>query len=588
MVLKTGCTALVLLLLVACGGGGGSSSSVAVVDQPQSAPITSPDAAGSPVAIGEDDENDADDAMAPIPLRGIAAASRLASRATLGQDYEAIVAMSEEGEDAWLSRQFEYPVGLHDPIVTDLIQRQSAGEFAALEAQNPNIQAAFSRLAWWQQAINAEDQFRQRVALALSEIFVVSDSLNALALYPYAMSNYYDMLLENAFGNFRDLLLDVTLHPSMGVYLSHINNAKADPEANTFPDENYVREVMQLFTIGLFELNADGTEKRDANGNPIPTYNNDDIREFARVFTGLSFGGQNRAFGSRTVNFREPMAMFEAYHDDGEKILLGGTVVPAGQPGMSDIEAAVDNLFNHPNVGPFIGRQLIQRLVMSNPSPAYVERVAAAFNGADGSPRGDMKAMLRAILLDPEALAVPDPEGTGGKLREPLLRVVATLRQLGVSSPDGFYANSGFFVQEQIQQHPLSAPSVFNFFQPGFRPAGEVAEAGLVAPEFQITNSGTVVSISNMVDAAVFGGLVNDLRVAPFQQAGLDLSGYLALADDPDALVDRLDLVFSYQTLSDATREVLLDALEQIDDPETRVQAAIYWLLISPDYAVEL
>lgn len=199
-----------------------------------------------------------------------------------------------------------------------------------------------------------------------------------------------------------------------------------------------------------------------------------------------------------------------------------------------------------------------------------------------------MKAVLAAILLDPEARAVPDPEGSGGKLREPLLRVVATLRQLGISSPDGFYANTGFFVQEQIQQHPLSAPSVFNFFQPTFRPAGEVAESGLVAPEFQITNSGTVVSISNMVDAAVLGGFVNDLRRDPFQVASLDLSEYLALADTPDALIDRLDLVFTYQTLSSETREVLLDSLVQIDDPETRVQAAVYWLLISPDYAVEL
>ena len=450
MVLKTGCISLVLLLLVACGGGGGGGTDALapVADQASSLPAPDPVADSGTDAIDVDDDNDAADAMEPVPLRGIAAASRLASRATMGQDYQAIVAMSEEGEDVWLSRQFETPAGFHDPIVTDLIQRLSAGEFAALEAQNPNIQAVFSRLAWWQRAINAEDQLRQRVALALSEIFVVSDSLNALARYPYAMSNYYDMLLDNAFGNFRDLLLDVTLHPSMGVYLSHINNAKADPEANTFPDENYAREVMQLFSIGLFELNPDGTEKLDADGNPVPTYDNDDIREFARVFTGLSFGGQNRQFGSRGVDFRAPMAMFEAYHDDGEKTLLRGQQVPAGQPGMSDIDAAVDNLFNHPNVGPFIGRQLIQRLVMSNPSPAYVERVTAAFDGVDGSPRGDMKAVLAAILLDPEARSVPDPEGTGGKLREPLLRVVATLRQLGVSSPDGFYANSGFFVQD--------------------------------------------------------------------------------------------------------------------------------------------
>ncbi len=582
-----------ILLLTACGGGG-SGSTQQTAQQPAPATVSDPTASdGSGDANAVDDSHEASDpgdTQAPEPevLRGIAAASRLASRATLGMDYRAIVAMSEESEQGWLERQFEQPVYYHDPVVAELLERQAAGEFAALEAQNPNIQSAFSRLAWWQQAVSAEDQLRQRVALALSEIFVVSDTLNALALYPYAMSNYYDMLLDNAFGNFRDLLLDVTLHPAMGVYLSHINNAKANQEANTFPDENYAREVMQLFSIGLFELNPDGSERLDSDGNPIPTYDNDDIREFARVFTGLSFGGENRQFGSRRVNFRESMAMFEEFHDDGEKFLLRGRVLPAGQPGLSDIEAAVNNLFEHPNVGPFIGRQLIQRLVMSNPSPDYVARVTAAFDGVDGAPRGDMRSVLAAILLDEEARAIPDPEGVGGKLREPLLRVVATLRQLGVSSPDGFYANSGFFVQEQIQQHPLSAPSVFNFFQPGFRPAGELAEAGLVAPEFQITNSGTVVSISNMVDAAVLGGFVNDLRVAPFQQASLDLSDYMALADDPEALVDRLDLVFTYQTLSITTRRALLDALVQINDPATRVQAAIYWLLISPDYAVEL
>jgi len=585
--LKIVFTVLVVVSLAACGGGGGGSSAVASADVSPASAVDAPPE-GDSADTSEDESGSATEDSQPERLKGIAAASRLGSRATLGLDYNAIVELSEVGEEAWLDEQFQLPASYHDPVVADLLTRQAGGEFTDLDAENPNLSAVFSRLAWWQQAVSAEDQLRQRVALALSEIFVVSDSINALSIYPYAMSNYYDLLLENAFGNFRDLLLDVTLHPAMGVYLSHINNAKADPEANTFPDENYAREVMQLFSIGLFELNPDGSEKTDAEGNPIPTYDNDDIREFARVFTGLSFGGQNRQFPSRNVDFRQPMAMFDEFHDGGEKRLLGGQVLPAGQSGMADIQAGVDNLFNHPNVGPFIGKQLIQRLVMSNPSPAYVERVTRAFEGDSDTPRGDMQKVLRAVLLDPEALAIPDVEGTGGKLREPLLRVVATLRQLGVSSPDGFYANTGFFVQEQIQQHPLSAPSVFNFFQPTFRPAGEVAQSGLVAPEFQITNSGTVVSISNMVDAGVLGGFVNDLRREPFQQAELDFSDYLSLADDPEALVDRLDLVFTYQTLSADTRTVLLDSLVEIDDPQTRVQAAIYWLLISPDYAVEL
>ena len=396
------------------------------------------------------------------------------------------------------------------------------------------------------------------------------------------------MLLENAFGNFRDLLLDVTLHPSMGVYLSHINNARSNPEAGTFPDENYAREVMQLFSIGLFELNADGTEVLDASGGPVPTYDNDDIREFAKVFTGLSWGGPNPRFGSNRAVFRQPMRMFDEFHEPGAKTLLRGEVLPAGLSGMEDIEGAVDNLFGHPNVGPFIGRQLIQRLVSSNPSPAYVARVTDAFNDNGAGVRGDMKAVLRAILLDPEARAEPDAESTRGKLREPLLRYTAMLRQLGVSSPDGFFANLGYAVQEQLQQHPLSAPSVFNFYLPSHQPIGDIAALGLVAPEFQITNSNTIVAISNLLQNAVIGDQVNDLLESPFSPATLTFDDFVPLADDVDGLLDRLDLVLTYSTLADPTREAIGELIELIEDPDLRLRVAAWLVLISPDHAVEL
>jgi hypothetical protein len=251
----------------------------------------------------------------------------------------------------------------------------------------------------------------------------------------------------------------------------------------------------------------------------------------------------------------------------------------------------VDFLFNHPNVGPFIGRQLIQRLVTSNPSPAYVARVSAAFNGVDGGERGDMRSVLRAILLDPEARARPGSYPAMGKLREPMLRALSLLRQFGVSSPDGFYASSGYFLQDLLRQHPLSSPSVFNFFLPAHAPVGEIAAAGMVAPEFQITNSSSIVAISNVVDIVLYGGIVNDLSIPPFQKAQLDLDEYLALANDHEALLDKLDTVMTYGTLSAGTRSSILaslSALDGLDDPRFHVTTAIYLMFTSPDYAVEL
>lgn len=552
-----------LLSIAGCGGGGGGSSS----------PVDNPAPAPAPAA--------------PI-LEQVQSASRMASRATYGMNFQAIEAMAAQGEQAWLQQQFQQSVGLHEPIVDDLLARQAAGEFEQLEMRFENIEFTFRRLAWWQQAIYAEDLLRQRVAFALSEILVVSDQSDLLTVFPYALSNYYDTLLTHAFGNYRDLLHAVTLHPSMGVYLSHINNARANPTENTFPDENYAREVMQLFSIGLFELNADGSEKTDAQGKPVPTYDNDDIREFAKIFTGLSYGGEVAFFGNRQPWFRDPMQMFEFFHETGAKQLLNGLQVPAGQSGMEDIEDAIDNLFNHPNVGPFIGKQLIQRLVTSNPSAGYIQRVSEAFADDGNGERGNMQAVVSAILLDPEATAAVGSDANFGKLREPILRALALLRQLNVSSPDGFYANGGYFLQELLNQHPLSSPSVFNFFLPAHQPVGEIAAAGLVAPEFQITNSSTVVAVSNVIDIVLFADLVNDISEPPFQQAELDYDDLVALADDIGALLDRLDTLATYGSLSAETRESIIATLQPLDDPQLRTVVAIYLIYTSPDYAVAL
>jgi hypothetical protein len=279
------------------------------------------------------------------------------------------------------------------------------------------------------------------------------------------------------------------------------------------------------------------------------------------------------------------MQMFDAQHEPGSKNLLNGTVVPAGQTGMQDIDAAIDNLFNHPNVGPFIGKQLIQRLVTSNPSPAYIERVARAFNGDTTGVRGDMQAVIRAILLDPEATAAPMSMADFGKLREPVVRYASILRQFGANSADGFIANLGFFLQEISKQHPLSAPSVFNFYLPSHSPAGEIAEAGLVAPEFQITTSNSIVGVSNIVDFVILADYVTDAP-PPFEPVSLDYQEYIDIGDDVDTLLDRLDIVLTAGTMDSATRLSIENTIAGIDDMNLRVRIAIYMILLSSDYAV--
>jgi uncharacterized protein (DUF1800 family) len=557
---QTLCAVLLLTatLLNACGGGGGGSAP----------PPPPPPPPGPPTAVE------------------LAAASRFASQATFGLKYSDIDALARQGKAAWLDSQFALPVTDHSSVVNDLLQRRDAGEFSQYE-QDVEYLVLFRRLAWWHRSVTANDELRQRVAFALSEIFVVSDNVDTLIVYPLALSGYYDTLLNNAFGNFRDLLRDVTLHPAMGIYLSHVNNRRSDPANNIFPDENYAREVMQLFSIGLFELNIDGSHKLDGNGQPIPTYSNVQIREFAKMFTGLSYGGSGAFFGKPLPDFSAPMQMFDSAHEPGQKNLLNGTVVPQGQSGEMDIEAAIDNLFNHPNVGPFIGKQLIQRLVTSNPSPAYIERVARAFNGDGTGVRGDMRAVIRAVLLDPEAAALPGSSAEFGKLREPVVRYASLLRQFGATSDDGFIANTGYLLQALTKQHPLSAPSVFNFFLPAHSPSGEIAAAGLVAPEFQIATSNSIIGWSNLVDFILLADVVTDAP-APFATVSLAYDDYLDIAGNVAALVDRLDIVLTSGTLSPQSRQAIEGVLNDIPDLAARVKVALYMFITSTDYAVRL
>ena len=545
-----------------------------------------------PISTGYDNPNPiADKTVIAVDTQAANQASRFLSQATLGADYPLVTQVAEQGEAAWLESQFEQPTGLLFPYIDFMFNKAEELDTEELLG-NP---LKFHMHAWWTQVMTSPDLVRQRVAMALSEIFVVSSNVEIIGESPYVVSQYYDTLLTHSFGNFRDLLRDISLTPAMAIYLSHLNNAKADPNTGSFPDENYAREIMQLFSIGLFELNPDGSRKKDANGNDIPTYGQAQIREFAKIFTGLGMDIPGEYFGStpccngdfyQHAKEMKPLKMYEEFHSTGEKRLLNGAVVPAGQTGMQDIESAIDNLFNHPNVGPFIGKQLIQRLVTSNPSPAYISRVTAAFNGVDTGVRGDMKAVIRAVLLDPEARTVTSTEHSG-RLREPFLRLVRLSRAFDAQTPERIYAAEGTDIARILKQYVLYAPSVFNFFQPAYAPNGEIKDAGLVAPEFQITNGVTIIEIKNLVQLWVEDGRLEEPQGAIPTEI-VNFEAEVALADDPDALLDRLDTVLTYGTLSENTRTAIKTVLENEPEAAERVKKAVLLIAISPDYAVAI
>lgn len=510
------------------------------------------------------------------------------------QNVQTVMSM---GFPAWIEDQFKKPAGLHQPYL-DYLTRKGTSVYGDHKVQS-----------WWRQIMGvgtaypgakaqSADPLRQRVAFALSQIFVISDNVEQLYATPRGMANYYDVLVRGAFGNFRDLLFKVSTHPCMGVYLSHLKNRKADPLAGTFPDENYAREVMQLFSIGLWELNPDGTRKLDGLGQPIPTYDNEDITNFARVFTGLSYGGPTaNQFWWPPQNFTVPMKMWDEHHDLGPKTLLNGITLPArtasnpdkGTAGMADINAAIDCLFNHPNTGPFICTQLIQRFVTSNPTPAYVGRVAAAFANNGRGVRGDMKAVIRAMLLDTEAR---DPamlaSATFGKLKEPYLRTVNLARAFNAKSTSGQYRMS--YLGEIHFQQPLSSPSVFNFFRPGYSPAGPLFDQGLLAPEFQIMNAISALSVPNYHYRTMRWGFNRWGDSNPAYVVRAQIAPEKALYNNVPALLRRLDLVMTGGTLPPQQHELIRDAVEAINNTHwdwinERIYMAIHLIASTPEFA---
>lgn len=548
------------------------------------------------------------------PLPSAKEAARFLIQAAFGPDQddgdadmipENVEVIMGMGLEAWIDDQFTRPVGLIQPYVN----------WALEFANDLELYGNYKEHSWWSRAMGAPklrpdspttqlpDPLRQRVAFALSEILVTSDRPETLAVDYEGMANYYDIFERHAFGNYLDVLKEVAMHPVMGVYLSHLGNQKANPALKIHPDENFAREVMQLFTIGLWELETDGTRKTYQTPHPyagqfIPTYSNADITELARVFTGLTWGDSPGFNPNNLINGDrlQPMKIYDAYHDCDAKTLLRGLQLPARTPssgstgtaGAADITAAVTNLFNHPNVGPFVGRLLIQRFVTSNPSHAYTGRVAAKFNDNGSGVRGDMKAFIKAILMDPEAR---DPtmmdSPTFGKLREPFLRVVNLARAFNAASTSGHYPLDQFSLDHS--QDPQNSPSVFNFFLPGHSPPGPVTQMGLVAPEFQILNASSAITGANYFFNAIGDNSLHrwgngtpayNVRlnldpelsmVVPAASIGQDTPAVGTLMDT-DALLHRLDLSLMGGTMSPRLFQTIRESVDRVKPPDASWQ----------------
>lgn len=498
-------------------------------------------------------------------------AARFLQQASFASTPDDITKVQALGYSAWIQQEFDRPISQSNWDWL-LEHGYDAEEFRGKLFGATNV--------IWQRLFTAEDVLRQRIALALSEFFVVS--MRGVVAIPYrhfVIAAWWDLLCEHAFGNFRALLGAVTLNPAMGRYLNTAGNAKENSATGRQPDENYAREVMQLFTIGLYQLNMDGSLKTNAKGQPIETYTQDDIKQLARVFTGWFIDKKREDMAYA----REPMRFKPKQHSTLGANFLDCSI-PADTEAYAALNKALDAIFMHPNVGPFFGKQMIQRLVTSNPSPAYVARVAAAFNDNGRKVRGDMQAVIRAVLLDPEARSdaqVPH----FGKLREPMLRFVQWGRSFKASSDDnkwdiGDLSNAG----GALGQQPLNATSVFNFFRPGYTPPNsDIAAQAMLAPEFQLVHETSVAAYMNFMQNTVVRGR-NDVRA--------DYSTELALAEDGSALMQHLNLVLCAGTMSAQHQQLIRTAvasigLQQKNSLVHRVHAAIFMTLCCPDYLIQ-
>jgi uncharacterized protein (DUF1800 family) len=562
-------------------------------------------------------------------------AARFLTQATFGPTTATIAALQARGINGWIDDQMALPATM--PLAA---LRADLAAFPKGPIPQGSERFAWPHnwnAAWWKMTVTAPDQLRQRVAFALSQILVVGQ-MDTLDFNLESKVKYYDLLVSGAFGNYRTLLEQVTLNPAMGTWLSHVRNLKANPTKGTAPDENYAREVQQLFTIGLVQLQPDGTLMLDSAGQPIPTYNQATISETAKVFTGWSYATQPETTTNEAIFIASnpsqdsypaplpdtngwivPMRYYDAFHDKTEKRIVSleqvplaqarPTVLPAGQTGAQDLRATLDTLVNHPNTGPFLSRQLIQRLVTSNPSPGYVYRVARVFANDGTGTRGNLGAVVRAILTDYEARSPDVLNNVGyGKIKEPLIRMTAFLRALNGAAPNGRYMDSyygdprgfegylptGIFASPEgaYSQAPLWSPTVFNFYSPYYSPPGAPAAAGLVAPELQITDSLFSLQVPNQMAQLMY----RDTSTFPQTYPGaspylaLDYSALLPNARNPAALVDQLNLLFCANQMTAATRAQIISTLTAFAATATdleRVQTAIQFTVTSPDGALQ-
>lgn len=576
------------LLIAACSGGGGEGS----------APGSPPPPPPPPPALS------------PGAFETEASTSRFLTQATFGATSEDITALTGTPDETWFLAQLTTTPSLNLPYVLNELADPTNYDMGQLDFETKQTPT----FSFWRNAIEGDDQLRQRMAFALSQILVVSHAEgNFLFEVPQSMAHYQDILVSNAFGNYRDLIEEVTYSPAMGEYLTYLQNTKGDPATGRMPDENYAREVMQLFSIGLLELNQDGSVRVDGGGIPLETYDNSDVTGLARVFTGLSLDDDDFYFDYRTI---EPEALysrmkaFPDMHSDLEKRFLT-TTIAAGTGPEESIALALDALVDHPNTPPFISRQLIQRFVTSNPTPEYIERVANAFaNGAYTLPsgqsvgegrRGDLSATIAAILFDEEARNdAARLDDQYGKVREPVIRFINWARTFDASTvtPELTFAMWNTSSPGALAQHPYKSPSVFNFYRPGYvAPGTETGAQGMTMPELQLVNANSVAGFANYMTYFIFAFGSGD--VDPERAASMipDYTDELALADDPQALVDHLDLLLTYGTASPETKQTVVTLVESLplevpsdpnyNGPFLRVGLAVLMMMTAPDYVVQ-
>ena len=506
----------------------------------------------------------------------ITEAARFLAQATLGANKAETTVMQSTRFADWIDAQFRTP--------------QSQSHYDWMMAQGYGVDANISSFAGldnsiWRKLIGSPDALRQRVTLALSEILVVSAAGIAVSWRQFAVASYLDILESNAFGNFRDLLGHIAMSPAMGVYLTYRGNLKANAVTGSQPDENFARELMQLFTVGLLMLNQDGTPKL-VNDNPVETYTQDDVSAMARVWTGWDFDTTGYVGGYGPDSMKKPMLQIAGRYETGSKTFLGVTIA-AGTSAAVAAQIALDTVFNHPNTAPFVCRQLIQRLVTSNPTAAYVGRVASAFVDDGSGVRGDMRAVIKAVLLDTEARDTAlASDAAFGKLREPVVRFLNWARAFGANSATDVWAVGDLSdPATKLGQSPMRSGSVFNFFRPGYMPPGsDLSSRGLVAPEFQITNESSIPGYVNFMQRSISGVGIGDVKA--------NYAPLLALVTDSAALLAELNLVLAANQLPAATLASLKTALDTVAVSTdagklNRIYAAITLVMASPSYIAQ-